>query len=345
MNRLLTIVCLSFFIVGTLAASDTTKLQSIFEDFYQPDQIVDITLQFDCKKLIRQKEKREEFPATISYQRPDGSAIQRAIEVKTRGKLRLKVCTFPPLKLDFNKNALKKEHFDPAFDDLKMVTHCINVKNNDRQVIKELLVYQLYNIISEYSLRAQLLHVKYLDAEGQLYADEYGMLIENEEAMASRTNCRKSEKIIENISELQPSIYNKMVLFEYMIGNVDWNIAAQHNITLVKKLTDGFRIIIPYDFDYSGVVSASYAVPDERVGQKYLGERVLVSHFTDEEGMRAAVQYFLEKEALIIQACNNMTALPEEERKSIIKYLTPFFDMIKNPKLRMNEFTYHIDNR
>lgn len=345
MNHLIITLSIFFLFSSTLSASDTTKLRSIFDDFYHPDQIVDITLQFDCKKLIRQKEKREEFPATISYQRPDGSTVKRTMEVKTRGKLRLNVCTFPPLKLDFNKEVLKKENFNAAFDDLKMVTHCLNQKNNTQQVIKEFLVYQLYNIISEYSLRAQLLHVKYLDAEGQLYADEYGMLLENEEAMAYRNNCSKSEKIIESIAELQPAIYNKMVLFEYMIGNVDWNIRAQHNITFIKSLKEGFRIGVPYDFDYSGVVNATYAVPDERVGQKYLGERVIVSHFTDEEGMRSAVQYFLEKEAIMMQTCNNITILPEEERKNIIKYLTSFFEMIKNPKLRMNHFTYHIDNR
>ncbi|MFN7116597.1 MAG: hypothetical protein ACK4TA_07330 [Saprospiraceae bacterium] len=338
LNALLSFI---FLIVGSLQANDSTKVHSIFDDFYQPDQVVEVTLQFDCKQLIRQKEKQEKFPATITYQRPNGESVTRAIQVKTRGKLRLNVCTFPPLKLDFDKDELKNENFLAEFDDLKLVTHCQNVKFNDRQVLKELLAYRLYNIISDYSLRAQLLRIKYLDAQGALFADEYALLLESEEALAYRMNCRKSEKIIENISELQSDIYNKMVLFQYMIGNVDWHIRAQHNVTFFKSLGAGFRVIVPYDFDYSGVVSASYAVPDERVGQKFLGERVMVSNFTDEAAMQSAVQYFIEKEENIIQTCNNFSTLSPEERQTVIKYLAPFFEFIKTPNLKSGKFVNH----
>lgn len=340
MKRLFTLLYLFILIINGLYASDTLQVRSIFDDFYAPDQMLEVTLQFDCKKLIRQKNKQEKFPGTITYQKSDGENMTRAIQVRTRGKLRLEVCSFPPLKLYFDKENLKKEHFLPDFDALKMVTHCQNSKLNDRQVLKELLVYKLYNIITEYSLRAQLLHVKYLDLDGSLYADEYAFLLEPAEATARRTLCRTSEKPTENLNELNPVIYNQMILFEYMIGNVDWEIRSFHNITMLKSLQGGARIAVPYDFDYSGVVAAAYGVPDERVGQRYLGERVLVNNFTDEQGMQTAVQHFLEREEAMIKACNDFELLTEDERQNVIKYLESFFELIKNPKLNLNRFTY-----
>ena len=55
-------------------------------------------------------------------------------------------------------------------------------------------------------------------------------------------------------------------LFQYMIGNTDWSIPKCHNIKLMVPKNDTLAqpFAIPYDFDFCGLVDASYAVPDER---------------------------------------------------------------------------------
>ncbi len=333
MKRLIFLLSILLTTFAALRANDSTKIRSIFDDFYQPARILEMTLQFDCKKLIRHKNKEEKFLATLTFQSTNGDTMTQSIHIKCRGKMRLSVCTFPPLKLDFDKDSLRQMGLFATADNLKLVTHCASSKLNDAQVLKELLVYKLYNIITEKSFRVQLLRMKYVDLDGNLYADELAFLMEPTEAVAYRIECRESAKNVLALTEFDAVSYNQMVLFEYMIGNVDWSIPARHNVELLKSLQNGFRVVVPYDFDYSGVVSASYAVNDERVNQKYLGERVVLSGFTDEAAFQDAVAHFLAKEATIFDTCANFTHLEEKERTQVIKYLKPFYDLMKESKL------------
>jgi hypothetical protein len=58
-----------------------------------------------------------------------------------------------------------------------------------------------------------------------------------------------------------------MSVFHYLIGNTDWSLVAApdenccHNVDLVDK--DDAIFPVPYDFDRSGLVNASYAKPAE----------------------------------------------------------------------------------
>jgi len=344
MLRQFTLLSLLLVAFNNLNAADSTKMRSIFDELYQPDSMVEVTLQLDCKKLIRRKDKEEKFPGVMTYRSLDGRAVTQAIKVRCRGKMRLSVCSFPPLRLDFNKDSLQQLGLLPTADHMKLVTHCASSKLNNNQVLKELLVYKLYNVITEKSFRVQLLRVKYVDLEGAVYAEETGFLLEPIEALAHRIQCRESTRVIQSLEEFDAVSYNQMVLFEYMIGNVDWSIPARHNVELLKSLQNGFRVVVPYDFDYSGVVRATYAVHDDRVGQKYLGERVVVSGFTNEAAFQNTVQHFLVREEAIFDTCNHFIHLNEKERMEVIKYLQSFYKFIKEPKLNAGKLKT-ADNR
>jgi hypothetical protein len=51
-----------------------------------------------------------------------------------------------------------------------------------------------------------------------------------------------------------------VALFEFMIGNTDWFIQNRHNLEFVVVPGHNLLVPIPYDFDYSGLVNAPYAV-------------------------------------------------------------------------------------
>ena len=53
-------------------------------------------------------------------------------------------------------------------------------------------------------------------------------------------------------------------MFNYMISNLDWSAVFFHN-AIVVRLEDGRHVTVPYDFDYSGVVNARYAVVPEQL--------------------------------------------------------------------------------
>lgn len=317
--------------------ADTTNLRSIFDDLYQPDKIVEITLQFDIKNLINKKLKQEKFTGSIQYQRKNSEVINYKVEVQSRGNLRLEICEFPLLKLDFSKKDLKAGGFVAEFDELKMITHCNSGKKSEASVLKEWLVYKLYNIITEKSLRAQLLHVRYLDAQGKLYADEMAFIIEPAAALARRLGYLKYNKSLEAIVNIETETYNKMILFQYMIGNADWRITAMHNIEVLEDTISKFNLVVPYDFDYAGMVSAPYAIPNDRAGQKFFGQRVLSGTFKSEADFQNTIKYFIMQEAAIFNTCNNFKLLPNKEREKIITYLQSFFDEIKNPNISMQK--------
>lgn len=340
MNRsLLFILCVIVCNTSQIEAQTTlSSIQpSIFEDFYQPGKIVEVSLQFDCKHFIHAKTTEEELPATMTYQRQNGESVTRTLSLTSRGKLRLDICGFPPIKLDFNKKELEKEGFSPEIDEVKVVTHCNNNKKAEQLVIKEFLTYQLYNIIEKYSYRVQLLHIRYLDKDGKLYADNMAFLIEPTDAMAARMGARESEQHIQNESEMNADIYADMLLFEYMIGNVDWNISMLHNVKLIKPLTGFFYIPVPYDFDFSGLVNAQYAAPQERVKQKYVGERMLMGKFLSEDSFIASLQRFLAAKQQIYDICDNFSALDKKEREKMIRYLDSFFKRIEQKNMTPNK--------
>ena len=63
-----------------------------------------------------------------------------------------------------------------------------------------------------------------------------------------------------------------------MIGNTDWAVPNNHNVKLIydkeRKLAP--PLVVPYDFDYSGLVDASYAVPNEVIGTEKVTELSLI---------------------------------------------------------------------
>ena len=61
-----------------------------------------------------------------------------------------------------------------------------------------------------------------------------------------------------------------------MIGNTDWSVPNQHNCKVLSGMNiehSDLGTIVPYDFDYSGLVDADYAVPYEGLALESVRER------------------------------------------------------------------------
>jgi len=317
---------------GQFAANADTRL-SIFEDIYQPDSVLEITLQTDWKNFLRKKHTKEKQDALITYSSATGEVISRNISLNARGNSRLAICGFPPIDLHFKKSELEEEGFIAPFNDLKLVTHCNNVKSAEQQVLREFLAYQLYNIISPYSYRVQLVNIKYVDEVGDLFVEKMAFLIEDTDALAYRLNGKESERFNLTNSDLDPSAYAKMLLFEYMIGNTDLNLAALHNLKIIKRFSDEALIPLPYDFDYSGLVDAYYAVPNERVNQQSVKQRIIMGEFPSQGSFAQAVNEFKTAKEQLLSTCTNLSQLESREKTDVLSYLNTFFELIEDPKI------------
>ncbi|MEM6376866.1 MAG: hypothetical protein AAF705_01560, partial [Bacteroidota bacterium] len=122
--------------------------------------------------------------------------------------------------------------------------------------------------------------------------------------------------------------YQRLALFQYMIGNTDWNLHKQHNIKWLRT-KDG-AIPVPYDFDYSGLVNAPYAKPHPSLPIDSVRERFLQYRGKDLqalEGMRSEIR---QKQATLIQTCEQFKALSAEEKEELLNYLDGFFNVDQN---------------
>jgi hypothetical protein len=95
--------------------------------------------------------------------------------------------------------------------------------------------------------------------------------IEEIEDVAARNGMRRAttgERV--PTTQLSATDAARIALFQYMIGNQDWSARAGppgegccHNSRLIAPGPGGSLVPVPYDFDFSGLVNAPYAIaPD-----------------------------------------------------------------------------------
>ena len=78
--------------------------------------------------------------------------------------------------------------YNPEFNKLKLVTHCLENKfEGNENVMKEYLLYKLYNEITPESFRVQFVKITYLDSKGKLgKIKRFGFIIESKDQLAFR---------------------------------------------------------------------------------------------------------------------------------------------------------------
>src|SRR5207237_6973950 len=120
-------------------------------------------------------------PILLQYKEKD-SAISINLMVRTRGNFRRdkNMCKMPPLLLNFKKeNKLKKTVFEKQ-KTLKLVVPC----QGDDYVIREWLVYKLYNLITDRSFKARLAQVEFVDSLMKRKTEtHYCILLEDEKEL------------------------------------------------------------------------------------------------------------------------------------------------------------------
>jgi hypothetical protein len=298
--------------------------------FFQDTSMVNATLTFNVKKVMAQKDKvGNKFPATFSC-KLDSSSINDQILIEVRGHFRRGYCYLPPLKLIYKKNP------SAAFYKLKMlklVSACMPSKNDDQNLLKEYMVYKIYNMLTDNSFRVRLLNMNYKDSSGvKKTITEHAFLVEDISQLAKRNNCddwtgRKFPT--ERTDRRQMTM---VALFEYMIGNTDWSVPVEHNIKLIHSKADSLAlpIVVPYDFDFSGLVNTGYGAPDEQLGISSVRERVYRGFPRTMDELNDVIGVYNQQKANIYAAINNFSLFTNASKKDMIGYLDDFYKTINN---------------
>lgn len=263
------------------------------------------------------------------------SATELHVRVRKRGKFRCdrRNCANPPLLVNFARKEVKETIFNHQ-DKLKLVMPCKpGSKEHVSCLLKEYLAYKIFNIITPFSFKVRLIDLALVSTKDGV-ADTTRMpafFIEDDDALAIRSKGKIWNA--SGVSALETDKSNMVLvdLFQYMIGNTDWSVTEPHNIELLSTNPHLPPIMIPYDFDWSGLVSAPYAIPNPKYELANVRQRLFLGYCQDDSTWKAAFKTYREKKPAIDLLIHNADFLTESTRKRMLKYLDDFWDIVDDP--------------
>lgn len=313
--------------------------QTVTNDLFDSDEILQIKISGNIRSLFNDRGDAAPYkPLVLSYKGPDSNEVTINIRGKTRGNFRRKKenCTYPPILLNFTKKEAKPSLFDKQ-DKLKLVTPCAN----DNYVIREYLVYKLYNLITPKSYRARLARVTFNDTEKKKETSFYSMLLEEDEQMAKRNGSKILNSKNINGESTETETFLKMAVFEYMIGNTDWSVPFLHNIRILAYDASSVPSVVPYDFDHSGIVDAPYALPPEQLELRSTQERRFRGYcITDWKTLDQVIATYNRLKGDIYKTYTSCTLLDAKYIKATTRFLDEFYETINDPKKLRTEFSH-----
>ncbi|MFK7981162.1 MAG: hypothetical protein AB8G86_14340 [Saprospiraceae bacterium] len=313
--------------------ASTTIFQKIKQDsFYE------VILKTDFDSLIKNKKiSSSHYPGTILLKNGKGAQFKMKVKIEPRGRSRRKVCSsMPPLKIDFPKKALKELGLFPGCDKLKLVTNCNDTENSDQVLMKEYWIYNLYNQVTPHSFQVFPIKITYINTnDSNEKIERFAFFIESNKELELRLKGKATNGFGTTPVQIEPTSYHNTLLFQYMIGNLDWDITVQRNVKLIQPDAGGKPILVPYDFDFSGLVKAPHARLNPDYQQRNIEERFPQGKFPDKTTLMATATNFQQLEKDGFRCYMSCTILEKSVKKKMNKYLTSFFRILKDkPYLR-----------
>ena len=323
---------------SSVSVKDTSW--SLFDAISHKD-IIDFKITSDFENLKNNRKFQEDQEAVLSFKDQHGDQHQFSVDLSLRGVYRRSRSEgIPPLMIEFKKKELKSLGYS-KYDDLKLVTYFYEDKKISKEfLIREYLIYKLYNAISEYSYRVQLVNLEVEDVNTGKKDKQMGFVIEDTDELRNRIGANKLDDSVtiaeENFHKIQSQI---VCVFQYMIGNSDWSIFPRRNVKFF--VVNEQIIMVPYDFDFSGTVNAPYAVPDNFKNIKSIRERIYIGFKDDLEALTPVLKLFDRKKEKLLSIVNDTRKLSPDSRYEITNYIKGFYEdieMRKKEKLALPSF-------
>ena len=326
----------------TTIAGDTVAVKKTPADLFLGETPLIFTLTARMQRLVHDRTKPKtdslsvKHPASLTYFDPaKAEASSLPVFLVVRGNFRRNAnnCEFPPLYLDFQKKTTKGTPFAKQ-DKLKLVTHC----QTDDYVVREYLIYKLYNQLTDLSFRVRLARISYVDSLGKRPSEtRWGFMIEDETDMSRRNGLTEVKEGVESAAADSLSMA-RLAVFEFMIGNIDWSSAYRHNIRLATGGGYTKPAVIPYDFDHAALVDAPYAQalePDNTTGvpnRQYRGPlypgRLLKQVFAQFNALKPQFYTIYESDKRLNRGYVKQT----------LKFLDAFYALINDPTAVKSHF-------
>ncbi len=334
-------VAMLFLLIGQKAGAQSDTSAVVIRPLFTSDSTLAITIEGPLKKIMRKRDEAEQFPATLKYADANGTEHVLDIKLRARGKFRRKrkICSFAPLRVNFRRKQVAGTVFDGQ-NTIKLVTDCQSSKKNFQQyLLKEYLVYKIYNQLTDKSFAARLLRVTYIDTDRKGKAREsYAFFIEEKKHIADRLGMELIKINKTRYSALDAAHSNFVNVYEYFIANTDFSLVAGpansnccHNAVIYQKAADPYTSI-PYDFDHAGLVDAPYAAPNPRFKIDSVKQRLYRGRCANNSHLDSTMQQFLAKRDDIRQLVEGLDGYDARSVRGTMSFIDGFYKDISSTK-------------
>lgn len=307
---------------------------------FESEDILDAVLEAPLSQLSRERDEDPELAGTFHY--TDSSGVDHALSVivSTRGRSRLEVCDYPPLRFAFDRDETAGTLFEGQHK-LKLVRQCMRERSSRNWVLLELGAYRAYNAISDYSFLTRQLNVTFHDTGSRHQRDQVqpAFLLEDDNDLAQRVNRRVIHPPEVEPEQMAIIETTHNLLFQYLIGNTDFAVkrgpageACCHNGRVLAE--PGRRqdwIIVPYDFDFAGIINTEYALPGKGLPIRNVTTRLYRGFCWQNGELTNSIDLFNRKRSEI-EAALLPQGISKSKRRRVEQYLEQFYEIINDPE-------------
>jgi hypothetical protein len=300
----------------------------VYEGLFMKDEPLHLTLTFNLKEFRKSRRDEKYQPAEMTCVVDSSFQVTHPVRVRARGIYRRDNCTVPPFWLNIRFSGIEADSLHDVTK-FKMVVRCRDSKQYESYILREYLVYKIYNLITPVSYRVRLVRLKLVDTgKENRESEDWAFLIEPDELMEKRLHGRmiKSDRL--SMNTVNPEIMDRVALFSYMIGNSDYSVTGRHNLRIIALEDPGRApgfLPIPYDFDYTGLVNTTYATPGDALGIHTVRERYYLGPCRDEETEKQTVRDFSVYQEGMIKIIRDCKYLDERDKEDMIGYISSYY--------------------
>jgi len=294
------------------------------------------TLAADFKALNKDRnpESKKRFPGELKVPGEGGKEVTMPVQLSARGHLRRnpRTCDYVPIRIEFPSDGRAGTVFARQ-EALKLIVQCVKGASYEQFILKEYLNYRLFNVLTpQRSFRARLARVNYIDkTTGQPAGTRQAMFIEDEDDVAKRMEGRIVDLPRLEFKDVHSDSLMPTMIFNYMIGNTDFSIYANHNVKLVLRPDKSIHTV-PYDFDISGMVQPPYAAPDPKLGITSVRDRLYRGPCRPHPQVDPYIANFVAKKDQLFAIPATIPGMTKDSQKAVQEYLEDFYSAIKNTK-------------
>jgi len=160
----------------------------VYEELFVLDEPLDLSLKLDLKTFKKTRRAEKYQPAEMTCHVNDTFMITHPVRVKARGVYRRDNCTLPPFWLNIRYSGIEADSIK-GIKKMKMVIRCRKSAQYENYILREYLIYKIYNLITPYSFRVRLINLNFINTgKGNSATKDWAFLIEPEELMMERLN-------------------------------------------------------------------------------------------------------------------------------------------------------------